>query len=103
MNDPTVRRSVQLLAIGSLLMLFAAGAPAQIRDNVLSETNMIAQLKTLSLEELMEQEVTSVERRESTVGQSAAAISVITAEEIRRSGATTIPELFRRVPGMDVA
>lgn len=57
----------------------------------------------LSLEELMGVEVTSVSRQESTVGRSPAAIFVISSEMIRRSGATTIPELFRMVPGMDVA
>jgi iron complex outermembrane receptor protein len=51
----------------------------------------------------MDIEVTTVSRQESTVGQSPAAIYVITQEDIHRSGATTIPELFRRVPGMDVA
>lgn len=33
----------------------------------------------------------------------AAAVSVITAEDIRRSGARTIPELLRQVPGFSVA
>lgn len=47
--------------------------------------------------------VTSVSRTESTVAQSPAAIFVITPEMIRRSGATAIPELFRMVPGMNVA
>lgn len=62
-----------------------------------------SELAQLSLEELMNVEVTSVSRQESTVGQSPAAIFVITQEMIRRSGATVIPELFRMVPGMDVA
>jgi len=59
--------------------------------------------KKLSLEELMKIEVSTVSRTESTVGQSPAAVAVITREDIRRSGATTIAELLRRVPGMDVA
>ncbi|MBN2293105.1 MAG: TonB-dependent receptor [Pirellulales bacterium] len=48
-------------------------------------------------------EVTSVSKQESTVGRSPAAIFVITSEMIRRSGCTTIPDLLRMVPGMDVA
>jgi iron complex outermembrane receptor protein len=63
----------------------------------------VSTLKDLSLEELMNVKVTTVTRTESTVGQSAAAVFVITPEMIRRSGATVIPELFRMVPGMDVA
>jgi len=60
-------------------------------------------LSGLSLEELMDVRVTTVAREESTVGESPAAVFVITQEMIRRSGATTIAELFRMVPGMDVA
>jgi outer membrane receptor for ferrienterochelin and colicin len=41
--------------------------------------------------------------REQPVTQAPAAISVITAEQIRQSGATTIPDLLRSVPGLDVA
>jgi len=60
-------------------------------------------LAPLGLEKLMDIEVTTVTRMDSTVGESAAAISVISQEDIRRSGATTLAELFRRVPGMNVA
>lgn len=51
----------------------------------------------------LQQQVTSVSRQESTVAHSSAAIFVITKEMIRRSSATTLPELFRMVPGLDVA
>lgn len=65
-------------------------------------TQNLPRLAPLGLEKLMEIEVTTVTRTESTVGQSAAAVFVITQEDIRRSGATTIAELLRRVPGMTV-
>ena len=55
-----------------------------------------------TLEELMNTRVTTVSREESSVGQSAAAIFVVTPEMIRRSGATSIPELLRMVPGVSV-
>jgi iron complex outermembrane receptor protein len=48
-------------------------------------------------------EVTTVTATESTVGKSPAAVFVITNEMIRRSGATSVPECFRMVPGMQVA
>ncbi len=57
----------------------------------------------LEFAELAKIKVTSVSRTESTVQQSPAAIFVITQEDIRRSGVTAIPELFRMVPGMNVA
>ncbi len=47
--------------------------------------------------------VTTVERQESTVGRSPAAVFVITPEMIRRSGARTIPDVLRMAPGVDVA
>ena len=49
------------------------------------------------------QVVTTVSRQESTVGKSPAAVFVITNDMIRRTGATTIPEALRMVPGMNVA
>jgi len=60
-------------------------------------------LTTQSLEDLMNIEVTSVSKKEEKLARTAAAIFVITAEDIRRSGATSIPDLLRMVPGLDVA
>jgi len=57
----------------------------------------------LSLEELINIKVTSVSKKETNLENSPAAISVITQEEIRRSGAFNIAELLRMVPGLDVA
>ena len=56
-----------------------------------------------SLEDLMNVEVTSVSKKEQKLSQVAAAIFVITQEDIRRSGATNIPDLLRMVPGLEVA
>ncbi|KIH77909.1 iron complex outermembrane recepter protein [Geoalkalibacter ferrihydriticus] len=60
-------------------------------------------LTEFSLEELMEIEVTSVSKKSQPLSQAAAAVFVISAEDIHRSGATTIPDLLRLVPGMQVA
>ena len=51
----------------------------------------------------LDMEVTSVSRRKSTVGRPPAAVFVITQEMIRRSGATSIPEVLRMAPGVRVA
>lgn len=56
-----------------------------------------------SIEDLMNMQVTSVSKKEQKLSRTAAAIFVITEEDIRRSGATNIPDLLRIVPGMDVA
>ena len=60
-------------------------------------------LADLSLEELSQIQVTSVSRRPESLGQSAAAIYVITADEIRRSGAATLPDALRLAPNLEVA
>ena len=61
------------------------------------------ELAKKSLEDLMNIEVTSVSKTPQPLARSAAAIYVITQEDIQRSGATSVPELLRMVPGLDVA
>jgi len=56
-----------------------------------------------SLADLMNIEVTSVSKREQKTSQIAAAVFVISREDIGRSGALNIPDLLRMVPGLDVA
>jgi iron complex outermembrane receptor protein len=60
-------------------------------------------LSQISLEDLMNIEVTSVSRKEQRMSQAAATIFVITQEQIARSGATNIPDLLGIVPGLDVS
>ena len=60
-------------------------------------------LKTLSVEDLMNVEVTSVTRHPQKLLDSASAIQVITQEDIRRSGATSIPEALRLADNLQVA
>jgi iron complex outermembrane receptor protein len=50
-----------------------------------------ATLKQLSLEELSQIEVTTPSKEPTKVSKTAAAIYVVTGEDIRRSGATSIP------------
>jgi len=63
----------------------------------------VKQLADLSLEELSAIEVTSVSKSAENLQSAAAAITVISNEDIRRSGATSIPEALRYVPGINVA
>jgi iron complex outermembrane receptor protein len=56
-----------------------------------------------SLETLMNLEVSSPARKEQKLSQTAGAVYVITQEDIRRSGLSSIPELLRIVPGLQVA
>jgi len=60
-------------------------------------------LKTLSIEQLMNLEVTSVSRRPERLAEAASAIQVITQEDIRRSGASSLPEALRLATNLQVA
>lgn len=60
-------------------------------------------LTSISLEELARTKVTAVSKTEEPRFQTPAAIHVVTAEDIRRSGATSLPEALRLAPGVHVA
>jgi len=66
------------------------------------ESGSVDALKKMSVEELMRVEITSVSRREETLRDAAAAVSVISRETLRRSGAETVPDALRMVPGIHV-
>ena len=67
-----------------------------------ADPDRIAALKRMSFEELMNVEITSVSRSEEPIRDAAAAVAVVTNETIRRSGATTLPDSLRLVPGIHV-
>jgi len=56
----------------------------------------------MSLNDLLQLEVSSVSRRVQQLREAAAAVHVITADDIRRSGVTSIPDALRMVPGISV-
>jgi len=60
-------------------------------------------LRELSLEQLGSLEVTTVAKQPSEVWRTPAAITVLTQDDIRRSGVTTLPELLRLVGGVQVS
>jgi iron complex outermembrane receptor protein len=61
------------------------------------------ELKQLSLEELMDIQVTSVARHAESRLQAPASVQVITQEDIRRSGASSLPEALRLADNLEVA
>ncbi len=88
-NQPPA--ALQLL-LGGLLSLTTVVAPADEYD-----------LTELSIEDLANLVVTSVSKKEERQQSAAAAIYVLTGDEIRAHGATNIAEALRLVPGLSVA
>ncbi len=60
-------------------------------------------LKRLAIEDLMRIDVTTASRREQPIGATAAAMTVITGDDIRRAGVTTIADALRLADGVHVA
>lgn len=90
-----IRQTLIAFLFGSLVVIapLAAAAPGAETEALIG----------LSLEELLQVTVTSVSRKPQSLSASPAAIFVISQDDIRRSGARTIPDLLRMVPGMQVA
>jgi len=61
------------------------------------------ELADLSLDDLMNVEVTSVSKQPQRIADAPASVTVIGQNDIQRSGLNTIPDLLRLAPGMDVA
>lgn len=85
--------------------MYSALLTAQVVKPFPADTTGISavNIKDLSIEELMNIEVTSVSKRPERLADAAAAIQVITQEDIRRSGVTSLPEALRLAPNLQVA
>ncbi len=82
--------------------LMMASAPWGIAQTKPPAT-AIETLKKLSIEELMDLEVTSVSKRPERLLEAPSAIQVVTGDDIRRSGASSIPEALRLAGNLHVA
>lgn len=90
---PAVSDVPRLLGCVAVAAIFHAGAQAQ----------NVASLLDMSLEQLANIEVTSLSKRPQRLADVAGAVFVITADDIRRSGATSLPEALRLAPNLQVA
>ncbi len=95
----------KMLVTCSLVLLLALSGPLQKSWAQTSQSNQNSpdDLKDLSLEQLGNVQVTTTSKEPEDVWKTPAAIYVITQEDIRRSGATSIPEILRLAPGVEVA
>ncbi len=85
--------------VSTCLILVAAGWCCGAQSTEAAENRYMS----MSIEQLMNLKVTSVSKSEKALSDAAAAVFVITQEDIRRSGATCIPEVLRMAPGIQVA
>src|SRR6201981_3845630 len=92
-GSPKVGRRIVSLAVVALFL----------SSSVSAKNQGVPDISRMSIEDLMNMEVTSVSKRTQRVADAAAAVFVITQEDIRRSGAASIPEALRMVPGLQVA
>ena len=94
----------KIVLVGTVLLLAVTASLVASPTAGLVVTNSSASSPDdLTLEQLVNITVTSVSKQETPLESAPAAIYVITQEDIRRSGMTSIPELLRMVPGLDVA
>jgi iron complex outermembrane receptor protein len=84
-------------AAGAFALLLAAGSTAS------AQQQSGKALADFSLEELANLQITSVSRRPERISDAPASVYVITGDEIRRSGYTSLPEALRLAPNLSVA
>jgi len=101
-----VMRSMIFLLLAFKIAMAAEDPISPVEKSKLLEPRKklaAADLSELSLEQLMDIPVTSVSKIPEKVSEASAAIFVITQDDLRRSGATCIPEALRLAPGVQVA
>ena len=97
MTDPAcLARAYSKRALFAMLLLSAAQA-AQ------ADTVQGVNIADLSIEELANLQITSVSKKPERLADAAASVFVITADDIRRSGSATLPEILRLAPNLQVA
>ncbi|HEY0046325.1 MAG TPA: TonB-dependent receptor [Flavobacterium sp.] len=89
---------VEFYAYSLLFLLFSTGSFAQSQDTLSAK-----ELKRLSIEELMNINVTSVSKRAERITTAASAVQVITGEDIHNAGVKTLPEALRLAANLQVA
>src|SRR6266545_4361208 len=78
-------------SVAFLLLIAAPASPAELQEGVVEEMRF-----------LKEETVSIAARHEQPISEAPSNVYVITDEDIRQSGATDIPTILRRIPGMEV-
>ena len=91
-----------MILAAAILLSFGAAGPRLLQDAP-QEPPRPEDLTRLSIEELMKVEITTPARKEQKLRDTPSAVFVIMPEDLRRSGARSIPEALRMAPGLQVA
>ncbi|HEX5454184.1 MAG TPA: TonB-dependent receptor [Stellaceae bacterium] len=94
-REAGARVQARIAVLGALALSVGIGAAAHAQS--------VEELRNLTIAQLGQVNITSVSLRPEPLGEAAAAVYVITADEIRRSGALTLPEILRLAPNLEVA
>lgn len=94
---PHPLRTYWLLSAGAALLACPSAATAALPNTQLAA---VEDLGSLSIAELANLQITTVSRRPEPLGQAAAAIYVITNDDIKRSGASSLAEALRLAPNL---
>ena len=98
---------LKAVALGAIAVAALAAGLAQANESEAvvrtGAPQSVEDLRGLSIGDLANLNVTTVSRRPEQVSRAPAAVYVITAEDIRRSGATSLPEALRLAPNLEVA
>jgi iron complex outermembrane receptor protein len=87
----------------ALLLILSSAYGEGWADSPQPSSGSVEPLRQLSLSQLGDVEVTTASKEPEEVWKTAAAVFVLTGDDIRRSGVTSIPEALRLVPGVEVA
>lgn len=93
---------MRILAVG-LSVAVLLGSPDVLGEARPELAELDIDITQLNIEELLSVKITTVSKKPEQITQVPAAAYVLTAEDIRRSGVTSIPEALRLVPGVNVA
>lgn len=98
-----MRRSSILGAMGGVTLAAMTAVGTARAEDTGPADQTVERLQDFSLEDLANLTVTSVSKREEPLSEAPASVFVITADDIRRSGATSLPEALRLAPNLEVA
>lgn len=102
-HRPEAWRASRRRQAGTVACATLAVALASVLAAPRARAQTVEQLRGLSLKQLANIDITSVSKTPEPLSDAPAAVYVITHDAIIRSGATTIPEMLRLAPNLDVA